>query len=106
MPGRQTVRCRQRGPGMLPFRVAKVLGPGNRFGEHEEGGMTPQFFLPRNLVNPFPSLQKGSSAYAHPLIENQKSDSKNITCAGAPVNNYLGVGGRDDARMGYYANNY
>jgi hypothetical protein len=56
--------------------------------------MAPQIFLPRNLVNPFPSLQKRSSAYAHPLINNKKIDSKNITCPGAPVNNYLGFWGR------------
>jgi hypothetical protein len=48
MPGRQTVRCRQRGPEMQSFRHNKVLGPGNRFGEHEEGGLTPQiFFAPK-----------------------------------------------------------
>jgi hypothetical protein len=68
MPGRHTVRRRQRDPGIQPFRKNKVLGPGNRFGEHEEGGLSPQIFLPRNLVNPFPGLQKGSAAYAHPLI--------------------------------------
>ena len=69
MPGKKTVRCRQRGPGMQPFRKNKVLGPGNRFGELEEGGLAPQIFLPRNLVNPSPFLEKGSSAYAHPLIK-------------------------------------
>ena len=48
MPGKETVRCRQRGPGMQPFRKNKVLGPGNRFGELEEGGLAPQiFFAPK-----------------------------------------------------------
>ena len=48
----------------------KVVGPGDWFGEHEEGSLAPQIFCPENLVNPFFSLQKGLSAYAHPLSKN------------------------------------
>jgi hypothetical protein len=53
------VRCCQRGPGMYHSGEHKVVGPGNWFGEHEEGSLTPQIFCPENLVSPFFSLQKG-----------------------------------------------
>jgi hypothetical protein len=55
---------------MSPFRGNKVLGPGHWFGEHEEGSFAPQIFFAPKPFNPFPFLQKGSSAYAHPLIKN------------------------------------
>jgi hypothetical protein len=59
---------------MQPFRQNKVLGPGTGSESTRKGAERPKYVLPRNLVNPFQSLGKGLSAYAHPLSENLFSE--------------------------------
>ena len=54
------MRCGQRGPGMYHSGEHKVLGPGNWFGEHEEGSLAPQyFFAPKTLLTPSSHYKRG-----------------------------------------------